>query len=60
MLAGWLANRTVFYYSWKGFVPPQEMEQLLEEVLQHFRSAKSSLMLQDLRTTEPVSQQIQE
>lgn len=60
MLAGWIGEGNIFYYAWKGFVPANEMKQMLEEVLSHLEAEKSSLMLQDLQQAEAVTADIQE
>lgn len=60
ILAGWMSEHSVFYYTWKCFVPSQEMKQLLNDVLTHLEAGKCKLMLQDLRTTQAVSADIQE
>ncbi|WP_250629846.1 hypothetical protein [Rhodoflexus caldus] len=60
ILAGWIDDGHVFYYTWKGFVPPHEMKILLDEVLIHLQTGNSSLMLQDLRTAQAVGTEVQE
>jgi hypothetical protein len=60
ILAGWIDDGHVFYYTWKGFVPTQEMKILLDEVLMHLQAGNGSLMLQDLRTAQAVSSEVQE
>lgn len=60
ILAGWMDDGNVFYYTWKGFVPPNEMKILLDEVLMHLQIGNGALMLQDLRTTQAVGAEVQE
>lgn len=60
MLAGWIDGDNIFYYAWKGFVPPNEMKQLLEEVLSHLEAAKTPLMLQDLQQAQAIANDMQE
>lgn len=60
ILAGWMDDGNIFYYSWKGFVPSAEMKQLLEEVLSNLEIGKSTLMLQDLQHTQAVTTDMQE
>jgi hypothetical protein len=60
ILAGWMDEGKIFYYSWKGFVPSAEMKRLLEEILIHLETKRAFLMLQNLQHTQAVTAEFQE
>lgn len=55
VLAGWLEENNIFYYQWKGFVPAQAMQEIMEQILIHFTVGRGKLMMQDLRKLEAVN-----
>lgn len=60
LVAGWMHKNQIFYYAWNGFVPPQDMKRLFEEILVHLQKSRPGFMLQDLRRAQAVGAEVQE